>query len=200
MTNSSATGGYLTPLTEPIMGQALSRLLQQAIVSITGLPDTLVRPRWQAEPGNIPTEGTVWASVGISRRVPEGTAWQWFADGTETYTLQRQEEITILCSFYDTGIDQEADRYAAILREGLQLGQNREVLRANGFGFIAVGDMIPLPTLLKQRWLYRVDVPIRFLRTMTWTYNVLSVLSAQAVVQFEKEDGSLYTKTIAVPA
>lgn len=198
MTNSSATGGPLLPLTSPILGQALSRFLQQWLVGVTGLDPTMVRPRWQAEPPNIPVAGTAWAAVGISRRVAEGTPWQGFLEGTETYTLSRQEIVTLLVSFYDTGIDQSADALAETLREGIQIGQNREVIAAAGFGVVSVGDLQPVPTLLKERWLYRVDLPIRLRRNLVWTYNVLSVQSAEFTVEFEQEDGTLYTQTVTV--
>ena len=56
MTNTSATGGFLSPLSTPapLEDQALADFFQQYVAGITGIAGNLVRPRWQAEPPNIP--------------------------------------------------------------------------------------------------------------------------------------------------
>lgn len=182
-----------------MMGQALARFFQQLIVGITGLDGTLVRPRWQAEPGNVPDFGVAWCAAGIDTRVTQGFAWEKLSADATYYTLDRQEELTLRCSFYDNGVDQTADQFAYMLRDGLQLSQNREILTAAGLGFIATGAMRPLPTLLKQRWLYRVDLPVRFRRQMTWQYPILSIVAAGAIIEAETPGGTLITQTIALP-
>lgn len=198
--NDSSTGGFLSPLTSPIMGQELNRLLQQLIVGITGLPGQLVRPRWQTEPANVPDSGTAWAAVGIQRRETSGFAWEGFSRGENpVYSLSRHEEFRLLCSFYDNGLCQQADGLAASLRDGLQLAQNRETLAPAGLGYINSGDLTPLPSLLKTRWLYRVDLPLNFRRTLTWTYPVLPLAGTRTVIDAERPDGTLYTQTILLP-
>lgn len=197
--NTSQTGGPLTPLTAPLLGQGLARLFQQLIVGVTGLDGTLVRPRWQAEPANIPQFGVAWCAVGIQKREAQGFAWQTPDTPTGQLSLSRQEELTLLCSFYDNGVGQAADQYALSLRDGLQLGQNREVFFGTGIDFINAGELRALPSLLKERWLYRVDIPLYFRRTMTWTYAITTLTGANAVVESETPGGTLTTTLISLP-
>src|SRR5579864_3205429 len=165
MPNDSSTGGYLLPLPDPapLEGEALNDFLQGWIVGITGLDGTMVRPRYQAEPPNIPNAGTAWAAIGTQIRpadefpyvVHNGTA----NGGLGQDELHQHEDIEILCSFYDLGTNGQADAYAALLRQGLAIDQNLEPLTLQGMGLVACGAPIPLPAL-KTRWLYRVDMTV----------------------------------------
>lgn len=181
------------------MGQGLARFFQQMIVNLTGIDGKLVRPRWQAEPGNVPDFNVAWCALGITRRETQGFAWENLSSDGSVYKLDRQEELTLLCSFYDNSVDQTADQFAYMVRDGLQLSQNRESFNAVGLGFIGSGALVPLPTLLKQRWQYRVDLPLRFRRQMTWQYQIQSVTSATCVLEVENDNGSLIEQTIQVP-
>lgn len=181
MPNDSSTGGYLTPAASPapIEGQALNRFLQQVFVGITGLSGTLVRPRWQAEPPAIPAFGTDWMAFGIMRRKPDAFA-STIEDptGNGSNSVYRQEILEILCTFYGP----DADSYASILREGLFVAQNREVLILNNFGLVEVGEAVPVPELVKERWTYRTDMYVRLRRSIEYTYPVLNILSAEGSV------------------
>lgn len=187
MSNTSATGGYLLPSSTPapLEGQSLLRFLQQVIAAITGLDGTLVRPRWQPEPPNIPTAGTAWAAVGITSRSSDTYPYVGMnADGLSS-TLQRHEQLDLLCSFYDLGSGGEADNYAALLRDGMAIAQNREALAAGSFKLIEVGDLLAVPSLLKDRWLYRVDLPLSLRRVVQRTYAVESILSGDITLDAE---------------
>src|SRR5258708_4203476 len=119
----STTGGYLLPVgAPPLEGEALNNFLQGWIVGITGLDGTMVRPRWQAEPPNIPTAGTAWAAIGTQVRPADefpyvrhnGAA----NGGAGQDELHQHEDIEILVSFYDLGTNGQADAFAALLRQG----------------------------------------------------------------------------------
>jgi hypothetical protein len=58
-------------------GQKLQDFLQQWVAGVAGLDSTLVRPRWQRVPPNIPDFDTpCWAAVGLQRARPIGVyAW-----------------------------------------------------------------------------------------------------------------------------
>jgi hypothetical protein len=187
MANDSSTGGYVVPNPSPpspapLEGRALLTFLQGWIVGVTGLPGKMVRPRWQIEPPNIPTNGTIWAALGISNRKADTFAYIAHdpvgptGDGADN--LQRHEELTLDVDFYDDGVTGLADLYAAVLRDGAAIGQNREPLFAAGFGLVEVTDIVSLPSLLKEQWLYRASTSVVLRRQVDRSYPILNVESA----------------------
>jgi hypothetical protein len=174
MTDSS-TGGYLVPATlpAPLQDQALYEALQSMVVGVTGLDGTLVRPRWQPEPSLIPAAGTCWIAIGVTDREADVFPFLgFFPNDTTTYQMQRHEEFTMLASVYDLGYNGEADTVAAVLRDGIMIPQNNDALAANGIYVVGDADLAVAPSLFKQRWMYRVDLKIRFRRQITRQYSV----------------------------
>ena len=181
--NDSSTGGYLTPSATPapLQGDSLNVFVQPIIVGITGLPGAMVRPAFQIEPPDAPDGGTAWAAFRYTGRKSDVYPYVGHnADGSDT--LRRHEEIDILVSFYDLGSSGLADQYAAMLRDGLSIPQNLEALKQNGMGFVSCGDLTTVPVILKQRWLYRVDLPFSIRREIVRVYPVLNLLTATATV------------------
>lgn len=186
MPNDSSTGGYLAPAGSPapLEGQALNRFLQQIWVGITGLAGTLVRPRWQPEPPAIPAFGTDWMAFGIMRRPGDAfpsTIHSPTGNGNDS--IYRQEILEILCTFYGP----DADSYASLLREGLFVAQNLEVLQLNNFGLVGVGETVAVPEMIKDRWTYRVDMYVTLRRSIEYTYPVLNILSASGTVDSDPQ-------------
>lgn len=184
--NDSSTGGPLAPLPSPapapLTGLALNNFLQGWVVGITGLDGTFVRPRWQPEPPIIPDAAIAWCAIGIRDR--RGDAFPFIghdgdgSSGNGFDQIIRNEELDLLCSFYDLGSNGMADLLAELMRDGAVISQNREVLKAQNFDIGFVGDVIPVASLLKSRWLYRVDLPIQVRRQVVRQYPVLNILSA----------------------
>lgn len=196
MANTSATGGYLQPTntaTAPLEGDALFDFIQAWIVGITGLPGQYVRPRWQPDPPNIPQTGTDWAAFGITNRVVQlaNAELHYKAVGlTPGYDeIRNHEELTVTVSFYG----QNADNYAALLREGMGLAQNREPLFVQNMAVVDWGSVVAVPELIKEKWLYRVDFEFRLRRQIVRDYAVLDL--ASGVVQVNNEH---YVETINV--
>jgi len=191
-TNTSATGGPMlpnpAPAPTPLEGTALLDLIQETLVALSGIDTSLVRPRFQAEPPDIPQAGTAWLSFGITDRpsdtfpsiIHDGAADS--GNGQDDY--QRQEELVVLCSFYDTGSTGSAYQIAALVRDGLSIPQNMEALNAQKIYLGSTGNLTPLPSLLKQQWLYRVDLEIHFRRQVDRTYRTLNIESAQVDLTF----------------
>jgi hypothetical protein len=178
MSNNSATGGYLAPASSPapLEGKALFEFLQQVFVNITGMPGTVFFPRWQLEPPNLPAVGSDWAAFGIVKR--SNPKFQ-FVTATSTYSeYQTHEEMEILTSFYGPN----ADTNAALLRDGLYISQNREVLLTNNMGLVDTGDLITTSELVKNQWLYRVDLRVNIRRQIVRQYPILDVTSAEGTV------------------
>lgn len=205
MPNTSSTGGYLLPTADPapLEGAALNAFLQGWIVGITGLDGTLVRPRWQAEPPNVPASGEAWAAIGTQTRPadefplvihnPAGNG------GAGQDELHQHEDIDILVSFYDLGTNGQADALAAILRQGLAIDQNLEPLTLQGMGLIGVSPATPLPTIFKTRWNYRVDITVSIKREIIRIYQVNNVELFVATLEVENAGGAVLTKTITAP-
>lgn len=184
MTDSSI-GGFLQPfpVPAPLQGQALNRFIQQWIVNLSGLPGASVRPRWQVEPADIPNAGDAWAAIGVTGTLSDTyPAVVHISSAKGRDQLRRNETLSVLCSFYDLGTNGLADTYASLTRDNGLIGQNREYLGAQGFKLIEMGTETTVPSLLKQRWLYRVDLPLALRRQVTRDYAVLNLLEATGEV------------------
>ena len=95
--------------------------------------------------------------------------------------LKRIQRIEMLCSFYDLGTNGLADSLASLLQDNLSVDQNLEALNVqDDFKLASTGEPVAVPVIFKDRWLYRVDLPVVLSRTITRRYNVLNVASAHA--------------------
>lgn len=186
--NTSATGGYLSQAAGPLEGKALAQFLQAWIAGLSGLAGNLVRPAWQPEPPDIPDAGTAWASFTINSRSSDQYPYVAHVPGADQ--MQRHETLNIVVSFYDLGINGEADNYAQAFRDASAIAQNREPLTNNGMGLVKIGELLTVPTLFKARWLYRVTVEVVIRREIDLTFPVLDLESA---------NGDLYTDTALPP-
>lgn len=189
--NTSATGGYLSPVTSPapLDDADLEDFFQEMIVGITGLDKTLVRPAWQGQPPNIPNAKTdfnhpvqnmpVWCAFHFQDE--ESDTYPWVGENSEgtAEQLQRNEQFGVICSFYSISASGQALSTAKVLRDGLAIAQNREPLFNNGMGLIEVTAPQPAPVLMKETWLYRSDITIRIRRNVVREYGVLNIASAE---------------------
>lgn len=177
MANTSATGGYLQPASTatPQEDLALDLILQAMVAGITGLDGALVRPRWQATQPRVPEITVTWCAIGVMRHDPDdNAAIEHDPTGNGADNLVRHEDLELLASFYGP----EAVMRATMLRDGLQIAQNREAINANGIGFVKAGAVLPVPELVNQQWVRRQDLPITLRRIVRRTYPVLNILSA----------------------
>lgn len=193
-TNSSATGGYLTPsttLAAPPEDDALLDVFQAVIVGASGIPAPLVRPRWQPLPPTQPAFTVDWCAFGITRRAADATAYIAHdpvgPTGQGQDLLQRHESIDVLCTFY--GPDSAGN--AAALRDDLQVGQNREGLWAVNAGLIDVGEIIAAPELTNEQWVSRSDMTVRIRRQVQRAYPILNILSSQGTIEAAGTIGSI---------
>lgn len=191
--NTSSTGGYLrpSPTPAPLEGAELENFFQSVIVGVTGLDSTLVRPRWQPSPPAIPDKGTVWIAFGFHDESADTYVWLGeLSDGSATQ-LQNQEQFAVLCSVYGTGAGSDAKKVAKILRDGLQIPQNREPMFQNGMGLVEVTAPVPVPVLVKQDWLYRLDMSIRVRRAVVRQYQILTIESAQVELVIDAQTNEI---------
>lgn len=167
----------------PLAGLSLVGFVQAWVAGLTALDGTVVRPAYQGEPPNIPAAGTVWAAIQLTRRVSDAFPYVVHTGATQTVaaydSLLRHETLDVLVSFYDLGIGGVADAYAELFRDGAAIEQNRWVLQQNGWGLVGEIDLLPVPTLVKERWQYRVDASFQLRREIRRSYGVNDIAEAQ---------------------
>jgi len=177
MPNTSATGGFLVQTGSSIEGQNLRRFLQSLIVGVTGIAATLVRPLWQRDPPNIPAIEVDWCAFGIRNQVQDDQAYQKQINEGKT-ELYRHEEMEIYCVFYG----ENAKINAGKLRDGLEIGQNRETLFLNGMGLIGFSNVQTVPELINNRYFERADITMNIRREIRRDYEILHFLAADGTV------------------
>jgi hypothetical protein len=189
VSNTSATGGPLLVASDSptvLEGTALLDFLKGWFVGITGMAAANVRAYWLGAPAGIPQTGTCFAAIGVHTRNSDTFPYVMHNGagngGQGEDVLIRRQKLDLLVSFYDNGVTGEADMFAGILRDATAIRQNLELLTLNGFAFVKCFPQTVLPSILKERWLYRCDIPITLRRTIVRTYPVLN--AAQAQVEF----------------
>jgi hypothetical protein len=165
----------------PLEGLALYGFVQQWIVGITGLPGSLVRPAWQGEPNGLPQPPSIWAALTINTR-PSDTFPYVVHDEPGQSTLKTHETLEVRVSFFDLGVGGQADYYAALLRDGTKIEQNRWVLQRNGWGLTETGTITPAPVLTKERWQYRADLALVMSREIVRAYPVPDIATAAGTI------------------
>jgi len=184
--NTSATGGFLAPsATNAIEDEALRVFFQQIVTGITGIDGKLVRPRWQAEPPNMPTFGSDWASIGVMKRERDCNSYATHRsvnDGSGnnigTDYVHRTEVLDVLCSFYGPNCEAKSE----LLAMGLEIDQNREVMQLAGYGLVCVEDATMMADLFNDRWVTRIDLPFQIRRAQLYQYPVLDLQGAQGTI------------------
>jgi hypothetical protein len=177
----SDVAGYLAPASAPtpLEDDALDDFLGDVIAGITGLNrDTLVRPRWQEDPPNIPDRSVTWCGVGVTNHDPDTYAFVGLESDGLSQNLLRHETLTIIASFYGP----ESGSVAAMFRDGLQVDQNLEALMTAGFGLISAEGPTAAPELIKEKWYQRSDITWLTRREIRRVYPVLSLLSAHGTI------------------
>lgn len=173
MSNTSATGGFLTEQSTPLGITALEDLWHDTIAGITGLDNTLVRPSRQLDPAQQPDPLTDWCAFDIMR--VSSDPWPDVAhvsagDGSDTVVDHDRYEVGAV--FYGPN----ADTLAGLLRRGLCVWQNRSALRSVGIALQSVGDPVTVPELDSMVWRQRVDLSVRFIVESRGSYAVLNLL------------------------
>lgn len=184
MANTSETAGFLTPSTFPLEDNALVIFFQEWIVGLTAFATpSYVFPRWQTEPPNIPPQNVDWMAIGITKSDPDTFAAELHIQSQSGYNqLRRHEEIDFLVSAYGPN----ARSLLQMLRDGMQISQNREILSLNSMALKESGSIISFPELLKQVWYNRSDFSFTIKRQIVRDYQVKNLASSHGLLNNER--------------
>lgn len=186
MTNTSATGGYLTPDASvmPAEDADLEDIFQEMVVGLTGLPGAMVRPSWPDTIPKQPEPNVNWCGLAVSvSDAPQQPSFKHDPTalggvGGDIMTLQ--EQITLLCSFYGPN----SRKFATMVRDGVKLNQNNGMLQQGySIGLQNTGQIVSLPELVNQQWVRRSDLTLIFNRSTTRLYPVNTLIDAPVAVQ-----------------
>lgn len=170
---------FLTPVSVlPLNDRPLEDIFTEAIMGITGLPEGMVRPRYQPSPPNQPDFEANWVAFGVN--ITEQDVFHYDKqvefEGDSAMVVERDEYMDVLCSFYGADNNQFMSRW----RDGLAIEQNRWSLGELGIQLVAIGKQpVNVPALLKGTWARRVDLSCQFSRRVSVTYAVRSIESAE---------------------
>lgn len=171
---------YITPASTQGFpgGITITQFIQTVMVGLSGLPGTMVRPKWQVEPPkNPPNVSTNWLAIGIDLAVPDANGYIGSIGDTDL-TSQRHETLDVGCSFYGP----DALEYYGIVRDGFQIPQNREALGASNMGFVEILPGRKIPDLVNERFYNRVETSVILRREIIRTYGVPTIISASGVI------------------
>lgn len=176
---------YVPATTGPVDDQALGLLLQAAIVGTTELSGKLVRRAFQIDPPVLPAPTENWCAYNIGTLVPDDDPYV-TTQGLGG-TLERHETGDILISFYGPNCMGNC----GLLRDGLAVPFNREILRSQGIAFTDYGATTRVPELIADRWYDRADMTLTMVREVRRTYRILSFISASGVIHGHGPDPTI---------
>lgn len=177
MVNSTDTFGYMVGAVTSDAG--LRDFFQVMIKSILGLSGNLVRPMWQPNPPKQPAIDVNWCAFGWTNIKADANAYVKMDANGLGGRLIRYEDLELSVIFYG----ENSHGYATLLRDGLEIGQNRDTLRVNGIAYIADGGLTRSPELINGLWYDRHDLKLTFNREVNRVYNILSFVDAEGVIK-----------------
>lgn len=183
MATDSSAAGYLAPSTSPAYDNALDDIIHDLIVGMTGIVGGLVRPRWQPEPPTQPDYTVDWVAFGLNRSTVDAFAYEHHdASGAGPTRVERDELLFFLHSFYGPHAHGFCERF----RDGFEISQNRDAIKAVGLTLVEVQEPVKLPALLKEKWVPRVDVTVIYRRRTSRAYPVLTLRSGHVELTTEE--------------
>ncbi len=170
---------YVLPVsTQPLPRSLnLNQFIQTVFVGITGLDGKLVRPNWQVAPPKSPDLDVNWMAFGVTSLAPDANGYVGVNQAGATVT-QRHETLEVACSLYGPA----ADVTYGLIRDGFQIPNNLESLRAANMGFVEVTQAQHIPDLVNERFINRLTMSVILRREIQRIYPILTVLSARGTI------------------
>lgn len=176
---------YVPATSGPVDDQAFGLLLQAAIVGIIGMPGNLVRRAFQIDAPILPGPTVDWCAYNVGTMTPDDDAY--VTTQGAGGTLEREESGDVLISFYGPNCMGNC----GLLRDGLAIPFNRQVLRSEGIAIKREGATTRVPELIADRWYDRADMPLTIVREVRRSYRILSFISASGVIHGHGPDPTI---------
>nr|WP_065357978.1 hypothetical protein [Kluyvera georgiana] len=176
--NSSNEAGWLIPVSgSPAYDEDLDRLLSRWMRAVSGLPDGVVRPRWQKDQPPLMPADVNWCAFGIT---------EWPIDNNPAFTMQtetgselwRHEIFIAMASFYGPA----GMRYASVFRDGICVEQNNAELNRLGLSLGDYSEITPFPELINNQWVRRYDLRVQLRRKVVREYNIKSIVDGDVTI------------------
>lgn len=184
----------------PLVAPKVIDLLTGLVATVTQIPATLVRPRWQRLPPQQPPANVDWASVGVTRRAAQGYSHQeiTFLPGTTTQALleRRWAALECLVSFYGPNSEDLSEQF----RDSVLLVQNLAGIYAYGIKVTGVGDITSVPDLTNYQWIDHVDVPFDLVREFDRYFPMQSLVEANGTLVSDLPYSEALDSNEAAPA
>ena len=145
------------------------RFMHSVLVGVSGLERAMVRPAFQQNPPAVPDFKTDWLAYNLTNFEAENG--QAFDNGA---LLERHESFECVCYFYGLNA---VDR-ALVVRDSLELAQNRTALRVNNMGFKGASAVVRMPESVNGQYYERADMTLYFVRQWRRNYKILDFESA----------------------
>lgn len=178
----SSTGGFLPPVSPVETSEEIEDALHGLIAGLTGLPGSMVRPKWQAESVTFPESGADWCAFGILEEGGGAIGGErHFGEGEGHNVASAHEPFSVLVSFY--GRNSRAN--VRKLRLGLAVAQNREYLYKREIAFVEAGPNTHVPEIAGELWNDRWDIRLAFRRRTAAEYPVLNIVKTPVALKAE---------------
>lgn len=181
---------------DPIYGKELNRHVQawlaDALSSV--LERDMIRPYLQAEPPGVPDKGEAWMAFRIDIDASDMFPFTRMNDDGLSAVVRQNENLNVLCSFYDTGTNGNAQRNASLLRDNATVPGNADALLP--IYIVSIGTPVSVPSMLANQWLYRLDLNVRMRREVSRTYGIKSVLTGVGTLHADTGVGDGVTRNI----
>ena len=192
--NSTQFGFVLPSSPDPINDDLLENFFHDVLGSILNLDPTLVRPRWQTNPPNQPSNPTTWLSFGIERTPNQANDLVSYTYTDGVLTNAWYEEFKILCSFYGP----QMGMFATRLKAGLSIQQNRDAIdfsfsevagppvvdtfTSTGITYVNCSEPRNVSILINDIWQKKIDMFVTFRRQIEYSYPIESITQVQATL------------------
>jgi len=167
----------------------LARELNDLVVGVSGLPDDMVRPRWQPEAPLVPKASENWAAIGVVRFNGErgGPELRHYSDDPGYSVLTQFDYPVVATTFYGP----DCEGYARQFKDGLSIAQNWEQAYARGLNLYEMADILLFGELINNVWYRRAELELTFRQTVARRYEIQNILRAQGTMELQTWDGYL---------